>query len=303
MIEDFYGNNFKWFIGIVKSTEADGATAKVRIFGIHKMNDVTDISDGDLPNAIILMPTTGGQAGGGHTSHGLTNGTWVVGFFADGDRFQQPVIIGVLGGGYGSVNNTSGTTPSSPPANSSTPVDSNSVGDPPKSGAEKRSIIYNRLKELITKSGLSRGNMHAQISGILGHIMAECGPSLSNVNVDIVDSNGLRSHGICQWNGPRRVALFRFAGTEKPTLQQQVDFMWSEMMVPGSQENKALQEVMRSNSVEDAVSGFMRFERPKDGWIPARSGGYTNRNSSTFKKRVTYAYQIYNQPGPTDAGS
>lgn len=297
---DYYGNSFKWFIGIVKEVSSDGNTVKVRVFGVHTMNDTVKVSDGDLPQAVVLMPTTGGQAGGGHANHGLTNGTWVMGFFADGDRCQQPIIVGVLGGGAGAPNNTG--SPSFSGDDSTIPSTPTNPGEPPKSGTEKRAIIYNRLRELIEKSGLSRGNIHAQVSGILGNIMAEAGPSIPNVNIDVVDSNGLRSHGICQWNGPRRTALFRSAGNERPSLEQQVDFLWKEMNVPGSQENKALQEVLRANTVEDAVAGFLRFERPKGVWIPS-GGGRVNRSDPKFSQRVKYAYQIYNQPAPTSPGS
>lgn len=307
MIDDFYGDKFKWFVGIVKDTHSDGKSVRVRIFGVHRMDDVTDVSDGDLPRAVVLMPNTGSQTGGGHIGHSLTYGTWVMGFFADGDNCQQPVIVGVIDGSYGSVNNTNDSTrtPGSYVGSGETPPSNfNSTS----TGKQKRDFIYTRLKDLIDASGLSRGDVHKQICGILGNIMAEARPNIDNINVDVNDptkSNPKsRAHGICQWNGPRRDALFRFANTDRPTLEQQVDFLWKELTTPGTQENKALLEIMRSQTIEDSVAGMLRFERPAGVW-DLSGGGRVNRGHPQFKLRVEYAMRVYNEgaPVPTTQGS
>lgn len=60
------------------------------------------VSQGDLPWALVMMPTTSsGQSGIGINKHGLQPESWVVGFFADGDNCQQPIIVGTLPGGPG----------------------------------------------------------------------------------------------------------------------------------------------------------------------------------------------------------
>jgi len=112
LTDDFYGDRFRWFIGVVKDTGDDKSRVRVRIFGIHHTEDQERVSDGDLPWALVLYPTTGGQTSGGNASHGLVPGTWVMGFFADGEDCQQPVVVGVINGGDGSMNNTPGGTPS-----------------------------------------------------------------------------------------------------------------------------------------------------------------------------------------------
>jgi hypothetical protein len=113
--DDFYGDRFRWFVGVVKDVGDDRSRVRVRIFGIHHTEDTTKVSDGDLPWALVLYPTTGGQAGGGNASHNLTPGSWVVGFFCDGIDSQQPIVFGVINGGAESINSSpaeskSGTT-------------------------------------------------------------------------------------------------------------------------------------------------------------------------------------------------
>jgi len=116
MTDDFYGDRFRWFVGVVKDIGDDRSRVRVRIFGIHHTEDVTKVSDGDLPWALVLYPTTGGQASSGNASHNLTSGSWVVGFFMDGIDSQQPIVIGSINGGTESTNSSpsenTGTNPS-----------------------------------------------------------------------------------------------------------------------------------------------------------------------------------------------
>ena len=115
-MDDFYGDRFRWFVGVVKDIGDDRSRVRVRIFGIHHTEDVTKVSDGDLPWALVLYPTTGGQASSGNASHNLTSGSWVVGFFMDGIDSQQPIVIGSINGGAESTNSSpaenTGTNPS-----------------------------------------------------------------------------------------------------------------------------------------------------------------------------------------------
>lgn len=291
MREDFYGDKFKWFVGVVKASDGDKNRVRVRVFGIHRTDDTTDVSDGDLPPALVLYPTTGGHTSGGNMSHGLKAGTWVFGFFADGDDCQQPVVLGVIDGGIGSSNNLdtpSATTPGSPgsaaasdtvTAGSTNPASLNVQGN---SNAEK---AYNMIYELIEKSGQSGGNVHAQVSGIMGNILTEskCNPNANNPN-DV----GARSFGICQWRAgkwDRLTPMLRKYGNN-PTLEQQVSHMWDEFM---TSENKAFKRIMAASNYTEATIAMCFFERPA-----CYKGTYIDTNDSTFKPRLTYAAQVYN---------
>ena len=108
-------DGFDWWIGqIVKETEwrdnlpgvaqrtnagigGFGERYKVRIFGYHTA-DVNTLPDSQLPWATVMYPVTAGGGGGASwQSCNLTQGTFVFGFFIDGEDAQQPIIMGVIG--------------------------------------------------------------------------------------------------------------------------------------------------------------------------------------------------------------
>ena len=104
----------KWWIGQVtdpekgewgdslEKTQADDPDNKdiyafrcrVRIVGYHDCSD--DLPDKDLPLAHILLPPNVSTTGGCGDTVNYQGGEVVVGFFADGDDGQQPVIFGTL---------------------------------------------------------------------------------------------------------------------------------------------------------------------------------------------------------------
>jgi len=112
---NFWGKDpMKWWIGQVtdpekgewgdslEKTQADDPDKKdiyafrcrVRIVGYHDCAD--DLPDKDLPLAHILLPPNVSTTGGCGDTVNYQGGEVVVGFFADGDDGQQPVIFGTL---------------------------------------------------------------------------------------------------------------------------------------------------------------------------------------------------------------
>ena len=70
---------------------------KVRIMGYHSCATV-ELGDEELPWATVMYPVTAGGGGRGSSQNAnITQGTFVFGFFIDGDQAQQPVIMGCLG--------------------------------------------------------------------------------------------------------------------------------------------------------------------------------------------------------------
>lgn len=93
--------SFVWWLGVVEDRKEDPdrlGRVRVRIWGYHS-DDKEVLPTEELPWAIVMQPTTSAAVSGMGTSPTfLLEGTWVFGFFIDGNDKQQPVIIGTVGG-------------------------------------------------------------------------------------------------------------------------------------------------------------------------------------------------------------
>jgi len=113
MSQNFFGKDkMQWWIGQVTDPEKgewgdslskqqieDGKDVakfrcRVRIVGYHGSDD--DLPDKDLPLAHVLLPSNVSTVGGCMESMQYQGGEVVVGFFADGEDGQQPIIFGTL---------------------------------------------------------------------------------------------------------------------------------------------------------------------------------------------------------------
>jgi len=98
----FKGGNFCWFTGVVEDINDPEKLGRVRAraFGYHT-ESLVDIKTDALPWATVMGPTNSANISGiGTTTHGLVNGSWVVGFFRDGPSAQDPIIMGTVGSTY-----------------------------------------------------------------------------------------------------------------------------------------------------------------------------------------------------------
>jgi len=91
-------DSFRWFVGQVtkfKNTD-NGYKVKVRVIGYHP-DAASLVKDEDLPWAHVLVPLNmGAGEGGTGVSFNPRGSETVIGFFADGEDGQQPVVIGAL---------------------------------------------------------------------------------------------------------------------------------------------------------------------------------------------------------------
>ena len=85
-----------FFIGVVEDINdpAMKNRVRVRIYGKHTEDNIILPTDA-LPWTSVVMPVTAGSVPGAGYSHGLVQGSWVVGFFLDGSE-QETLIIGSL---------------------------------------------------------------------------------------------------------------------------------------------------------------------------------------------------------------
>jgi len=99
-MEMFTKDGLVWWIGVVENRNdpIKLGRCKVRIFGYH-IGDKSILPTEDLPWAVAMQPITSAAISGkGGTPVGPIEGTWVVGWFLDGNEKQQPMMIGTLGG-------------------------------------------------------------------------------------------------------------------------------------------------------------------------------------------------------------
>ena len=98
---EFMGTNgFVWWQGVVEDRQdpLQLGRCRVRILGWHPQARAS-VSISDLPWAYPLSPITSAAMNGiGHAPVGPVEGTWVMGFFRDGENAQEPVMLGTLGG-------------------------------------------------------------------------------------------------------------------------------------------------------------------------------------------------------------
>ncbi|CAB5221877.1 Protein Gp5, N-terminal OB-fold domain containing protein [uncultured Caudovirales phage] len=94
----FNKDGFNWWIGVVEDRmdpEKMGRL-KVRIFGYHTDSKVI-LPTKDLPWATPIQPITSAAISGiGSSPIGPVEGTWVIGFFLDGEDMQQPAVFGTI---------------------------------------------------------------------------------------------------------------------------------------------------------------------------------------------------------------
>jgi hypothetical protein len=94
----FNKDGFNWWIGVVEDRmdpEKQGR-CRVRIFGYHTDSKEL-LPTNDLPWAIPIQPITSAATSGiGSSPLGPVEGTWVIGFFLDGEDCQQPAIFGTI---------------------------------------------------------------------------------------------------------------------------------------------------------------------------------------------------------------
>ena len=87
---------FNWFTGVIEDRNDPMFLnrVRVRIHGSHS-HDKQMIATPDLPWSEVMMPTTSPSISGlGTTTHGLLEGSTVMGFYRDHLEMQDPVVIG-----------------------------------------------------------------------------------------------------------------------------------------------------------------------------------------------------------------
>ena len=100
-MQDFMGKDgFVWFVGVVEDRDDPEMLGRVRVrcLGWHT-DSREDLPHTDLPWSTVMAPTNSSTVGGlGITPTALVEGSWIIGFFQDGEKGQHPIIMGSLPG-------------------------------------------------------------------------------------------------------------------------------------------------------------------------------------------------------------
>ena len=99
--KNFLGRNgFMWFTGVVEDRidpEYLGRV-KVRCIGLHT-SDQNDLPTADLPWSQVVLPVSSAAISGlGFSPSALVEGSWVYGYFRDGENCQEPLVLGSIPG-------------------------------------------------------------------------------------------------------------------------------------------------------------------------------------------------------------
>ena len=102
-MKNFLGQNgFVWWFGVVEDINDPVQLGRVRVrcIGWHT-DDKDKIPTESLPWAIPMFDNqSASKKGVGDSPTGLLVGSWVLGFFIDGSRAQEPAILGSISGSY-----------------------------------------------------------------------------------------------------------------------------------------------------------------------------------------------------------
>ena len=121
---------------------------------------------------------------------------------------------------------------------------------------------------------INKGLKPHQAAGIVGSLSGESG---ENLNPSAINSTS-GAFGTAQWLGSRKKKLMSKYGN-KPTLDQQLEFIWEEL---NTSEKKALDHLKNTSTVQDATRSFTEnFERPSRKEI-----------DSSIKQRTNFALSL-----------
>lgn len=283
---DFYGDNVRWFVGVVVDVNDPLKLdrVKVRIHGLHTGNELLSnkaekvrIANDDLPWAQVVIPSTEPGVSGLGLNAQLKNRAQVFGVFLDGKDSQHPLVLGSIPKIESESNLTTEIVTETP--NSDLTLTGNTNIE--------RSFYF-----LTSKAG---GEFTPeQACGMIGNFCVESGASLNGGDINPLARSGFNnenSFGIAQWN-PAKAAGNRFGklqdfaskiGKSYSSLDAQLRFVKFELE---TQSFLGLGPLRKAKTFKDATIVFQnKYERP-------------NKDLAHTDQRLAYAQETFRKLGP-----
>ena len=276
----YYGDNSRWFMGTVVNINdpLELGRIKVRIFGVHTHN-TSQIEDGDLPWAQVVVPVTEGGSSGIGTNIGIKVQAQVYGVFLDGKDSQLPLVLGSVPK-YERPISTQNLDTESPVADQLQhdekvhyppgigPIQNNkNIDDVYLVGADNIEKAFNFF---LTKEG---GGFEPHVAcGILGNFFIESGANQNNGDLNTVAQSAPpeRSFGIAQWNSSSN-AGYRYQNLQAFAAQRNLSWtsLYAQLLFTIKELNDhktyyKYAELKKAKTIEEATFIFeSRFENPK----------------------------------------
>jgi len=278
MIQEYYGDQSRWFIGIVKDIQdpLELGRVRVRIYGVHP-DKTTDAEDDDLPWAQVLVPITEGGSSGIGTNIGIKVQSQVYGIFLDGKDSQLPLVLGSIPK-YEKPISTNYLNPSSAvPQELQRRIDTQNARqlnwESPDNVDSKYLVGSTNIEKafnfLLTQEG--GGFTTAQAAGIIGNFYVESAANQNGGDLNPIAQSAPpeRSFGIAQWNSAENVgryqALLDFAATKNlPWQSMYCQLLFTIKELNDSKTYYRYNELKRAKTPAEACSIFEdRFENPQ----------------------------------------
>ena len=277
MSQMFYGDQNRWFVGLVIDIDDPLKLdrVKVRIQGIHT-HDTSLIPNSDLPWAQVAIPVTEGGSSGIGANASLKPRAQVFGFFLDGKNSQLPLVLGSIPKIETYANQSGDADNAYPSLNKKSELGNIDLDLDGNSNIEKAFNFF------VSEEG---GNYTTeQACGMIGNFCVESGPTLNPKAV----APGEGSTGIAQWNpaaaaGNRLGKLIEYSATlglDHLTLGAQLLYTKYELETFSYLGDGPLR---KTDNVKDATIVFQdAYERPN------KAVAHTN-------KRINYGKEVFDK--------
>lgn len=181
----FVGGQFTWFIGEIKDINDPLKNNRVKVlpFGYYDIK----VETRHLPWATVMMPNTSASYKGNGSNHELVVGSWVVGFFRDGNSAQDPIIMGSFASKTDGVNDLPTETTANYPDNKVHKTEAGHVIEYDNTAGSERIEITHKDNHTLKMTGPEVEIRHK--SGTVINI-AENGTISIDASNDIVNIDG-----------------------------------------------------------------------------------------------------------------
>lgn len=154
--------------------------------------------------------------------------------------------------------------------------------------ASKKSTPMSNSSAYAMQYFINKGLAPHQAAGLVGNLMRESGLNPLAINP------GSKAYGLAQWLGARKKKLFSMYGN-KPTLQNQLDFVWWEL---NNTHKNGLKYLMAARNAEEAARAGMNWFEFSNGDAISEMNKWGQDGRGSMRKGIEFATKLAGQPMP-----